>query len=73
MLNQLKVSQQCRQKQFYGNRNMGHSRWEKEAKKIQWRLWWTEQMEFGKNGVSRVRLELATKRSMKVHDSQVAK
>lgn len=52
---------------------MGHSRWEKEAKKIQWRLWWTEQMEFGKNGVSRVRLELATKRSMKVHDSQAAK
>ena len=70
MLTQLKASQQCRQNQFYGSSNMGHSRWEKEAKKIQWRLQRTEQMGCvgEKNGVSGVRLELATQRSMKVHD-----
>lgn len=47
MLTQLKTSQQCRQNQFYGSSNMGHSRWDKEAKKIQWRLQRTEQMGCG--------------------------
>lgn len=69
MLTQLKASQQCRQNQFCGSSNMGHSRWKKEAKKIQWRLQRTEQMGCGgENRVSRVRLELATQRSVKVHD-----
>lgn len=53
---------------------MGHSRWEKEAKKIQWRFQQAEQVDCeGKEQVCWSSDGAVTQRSKKVHDILVSK